>query len=671
MPLVALPEHTGCDVVAALRDAFKGFMLQSPTTTITAKRKQRRSTSTKTNTEKNEGHQPDDDSVDNPSSMSSPVKRPPSSSSSASLLASPNTALRLEREIAKAEETMRDMSLLAAGHKVVSRHDHYEGAAASPDAAAETARSSGGCGGIEAETGKITSKKKKQKRNQGVKTHKQSRRRPDAASISSFPQPPDRLYVLQLRAVLVGELALNLHSFEAPLDKWLKGEEQRTASLVHTVTPLFSRFLPSGPAVPLFHRPSQASPAPTGFEMSLIDQQRLLFGPNNTKQANLLASARKVAWGWSSSGTAPATASRGSSSGGGGGGGGNLLDVMASVLGGDGGSSSSSSSRDGGGSGSGGGGHVLEQASQRGVTNEAHPTGPGGGLGCGWEFATPAAMDQADALVDAAKERLRLQKQKQKQDQEQKQKQEQEQAMDANTGAAAAVAAAAAATYESKDRGGEEEEKEVEEKGNEEEEVLRSLWCMMSEACEAEASVRMKRKQALAATQLQALESYRVVLVGLLANRPLPSVNTRASAAAAATMAVDSSEKLFHKRFRISAEPLLFDCAASLKVTVMVAAASNPNHNSRNTSSHPLPGGGSGGGELLPDYSSALPVPMQEKVVRRENGRLFVTFAHLWFDSPPSLLKGECQVSYVCFRRQFHLQTCACIIADNLNALVV
>jgi len=123
--------------------------------------------------------------------------------------------------------------------------------------------------------------------------------------------------------------------------------------------------------------------------------------------------------------------------------------------------------------------------------------------------------------------------------------------------------------------------------------------------------------------------------VGRLANRPVPNP---------ATAGLDAAEKAFHRRFRVANEPLLFECAATLRVDRPAAS------NSGST-------GGSTGGSLLPGYDAPSGASGSGPsgggassggaglVARRESGRLYVTFAHLWFDAPGVLLlRDEVQV---------------------------
>ena len=235
-----------------------------------------------------------------------------------------------------------------------------------------------------------------------LKTFTASRQVPPPQPKRGLPQNAlDSLYVLQLRAAMVAELAENLTAFERPLDGWLAGEERKAARLMASLRPLFDRFLPTegGQAcLPAFQPPPPPVPAPHAMwrgdprkaassaahaahaahaaaldstvPRGVIDSQRLLFGPSNAEAARSLARARAVAWGWTSSAPAP-------------GGSAALLHHQQAWS--------------GGGTGAGGGATLRE-----------HPTTPGGGLGCGWELATRTAVEQALTLVERSRSRPRL-----------------------------------------------------------------------------------------------------------------------------------------------------------------------------------------------------------------------------------------------------------------------
>ena len=145
--------------------------------------------------------------------------------------------------------------------------------------------------------------------------------------------------------------------------------------------------------------------------------------------------------------------------------------------------------------------------------------------------------------------------------------------------------------------------------------VAQSLWTLLGDCSEREAAARMRLKQAAITARIQQLEEHHVAVVALLANRPIPPLDT--TSADDVVQVVDPVERMFHQRFRVSNEPLLFDCAASLKVTQQQ--------------------------KVGPKIVSAAAAFSSGKMLRRENGRLYVTFSHLWFDSPGTLLKNESQ----------------------------
>ena len=498
--------------------------------------------------------------------------------------------------------------------------------------------------------------------------------------ISQFGLVLDNLYVLQLRAVFVAELSFNLSVFAKPLDDWLEDHEKRSRRLVHMLEPLHRRFMPRGPSLPpppqlpsqrleatslskfgltpkvsassssapiqsAMESPSKrpvddpavTSAVPKGISSSntvhmessspsLIDRQALLFGAGNSSAAQALVRSRQVEFGafkhragsdgrtgsvrsiggWDSNDDKGGRfesiprAKRAS----------RFMDSAVAAL----------------------SSIAMELATERSeaaraaradessfsyVGHEAalrvtellrfHATTPGGGLGCGWELATPMAATQAEELVEYAKapssywlaaneNERRLAKKR-------------AYALANNGKGALAVSRSGCASI------GAGKSSDLKVQGMTAEGVAQSLWTLLGDCSEREAAARMRLKQAAITARIQQLEEHHVAVVALLANRPIPPLDT--TSADDVVQVVDPVERMFHQRFRVSNEPLLFDCAASLKVTQQQ--------------------------KVGPKIVSAAAAFSSGKMLRRENGRLYVTFSHLWFDSPGTLLKNESQ----------------------------
>jgi len=191
-----------------------------------------------------------------------------------------------------------------------------------------------------------------------------------------------------------------------------------------------------------------------------------------------------------------------------------------------------------------------------GPTQATTPLGGGAcAVGVGWELATPLAQRQANNLLQEALE-------------------------PANLSAASKAP-------------GPGQEDEPSPAYCTEEAAARSLWRVLGARAEREAGARMRRKQSAVTRHLQATESHLVAVVAQLVERRIHRPNDPC----------DPAERTFHRRFRVSDEPLLLECGSTLRITRIQD------------------------GFLL----------------GRHSGRVYITFSHLWFDSPGGLLSEESQ----------------------------
>jgi hypothetical protein len=222
------------------------------------------------------------------------------------------------------------------------------------------------------------------------------------------------------------------------------------------------------------------------------------------------------------------------------------------------------------------------------------------GVGCGWEFATDLAIKQANQLIEDAKVRVISQWEDEKKK----------------------------VIYDLSNRDEESvlsSEKVISRLLADIDKVVRSLWSLFTSRCEEEANIYVLNARAEAALRLKASETYRYELLTKLAARSLPTMAMLNNAASN----LDASERAFHKRFRVADEALLFECACSLKSEQQ---SSSNDVLIPGLSAEPSGGGGGNGGGN------------SNMVLRREVGRLYVTFSHLWFHAPGGLLKNESQV---------------------------
>jgi len=296
-----------------------------------------------------------------------------------------------------------------------------------------------------------------------------------------------------------------------------------------------------------------------------------------------------------------------------------------------------------------------------------HPTMPGGGLGFGWEFATPAALEQASALVNEARNDC---------------------AAIAKTPNGSGKDGAVPVL----DDGSGDISNDFMDDGSSNTpsifssssspappsppstaQLAKALWARLARLGHQEASEQAARVRQNAARRLAFVEARRVAALTTLANRPLPtraqlaqgnnnSAGSRNGGGGGGGSAhIDPAERQFHKRFRVANEPLLFECAAALRITQ--APSPQP------STSGSRGAAGTSAGNLLPGYgdsgSSAATAKVNSgrsasssvgKVIRRASGRLYVTLAHMWFDAPGGLLSGaevqEVMPFYTCHRLQ-------------------